>query len=189
MVVRGLLVAVLGCLAAGCGVTGNFRHDPGYASFGSLHRLDSDDRFALSLGPLPLRLARWVLDEEDEAELEPLLKELKGVRVYTLEGLRSPEDLAGEADKVTRDLQADGWINVVTVREDDELTAVLLRPGNRGQNRGLAVIVQEPDEVVLVNLIGHVRLDLFADYMAELDVDVPAVEIDPVTLQARAQAH
>ena len=55
MVARGLLVGVLSSLAAGCGVTGNFRHDPGYASFGSLHRLESDEHFSLSLGPRILR--------------------------------------------------------------------------------------------------------------------------------------
>ena len=46
------------------------------------------------------------------------------------------------------------------------------------------MIVQEPDEVVLVNLIGNVRLDFINGYMADLDVDVPRIEIDPATLQA-----
>jgi len=185
MAVRGLFVAALTCLVAGCGVTGNFRHDPGYASFGSLHRLESNEQLSLSLGPLPLRLARWVLDEEDEPELEPLLAELKAVRVYTLEGVRRPAAVADEIERVKRELLADGWIGVITVREDDEITSVLLRPGERGRNRGLTLISQEPDEIVLVNLIGNVRLDVFGDYMAELEVEVPAVEIDPVTLQAR----
>ena len=49
------------------------------------------------------------------------------------------------------------------------------------------MIVQDAQEVVLVNLIGNVRLDLFADYMAELDVDTPGIEIDPQTLAARVQ--
>ena len=38
-----------------------------------------------------------------------------------------------------------------------------------------------------MNLIGNVRLDLFADYMAELDIDTPEIEIDPQTLAARVQ--
>jgi len=71
--------------------------------------------------------------------------------------------------------------------EQAEETAVLLRPDSGGGNRGLAVIVQDAQEVVLVNLIGNVRLDLFADYMAELDVDTPGIEIDPQTLAAHVQ--
>jgi hypothetical protein len=51
----------------------------------------------------------------------------------------------------------------------------------------LAVIVQDPQEVVLVNLIGNVRVDLFADYMAELEVDTPGIEIDPRTFEARVR--
>ena len=49
---------------------------------------------------------------------------------------------------------------------------------------GLTVIVQEPDEVVLVNLIGNVRLDFINGYMAEAGVALPPIEIDPATLQA-----
>jgi hypothetical protein len=51
----------------------------------------------------------------------------------------------------------------------------------------MAVIVQDPTEVVLVNLIGNVRLDLFAEYMAELDVEMPRIDIDPQTLEARVR--
>ena len=70
-----------------------------------------------------------------------------------------------------------------------ELVSVLLQPAEHGRNgnRGLAVIVQDPSEVVLVNLIGNVRLDLFAEYMVDLDVEMPRIEIDPETLQARVE--
>ena len=36
-----------------------------------------------------------------------------------------------------------------------------------------------------VNLIGNIDLDLINGYMAEVDVDLPPIEIDPATLQAR----
>lgn len=184
MRVRALIVVASAGLLASCGITGNFRHDPGYAAFGSLQRLESSNDFALSLGPLPLRLAGWVLDEDD-ADLKSLLAELRAVRVYTFEVALPPERVAREVEKVTADLRAKGWTNVVTVHDRAEVTSVLLRPGERGANRGLTVIVQDPSEVVLVNLIGNVQLHLFADYMAELDVEIPPLEIDPITLQAR----
>ena len=63
----------------------------------------------------------------------------------------------------------------------------MLRPDDNGRNHGMAVIVQDPTEVVLVNLIGNVRLDLFGEYMAELDIDAPPIEIDPQTLEARVR--
>jgi hypothetical protein len=174
-------------LLSGCGVTGNFRNDPGYAEFGSPGPLDTDREFGLSLGPLPLGLARWVFD--DDEEFGPMLKELRAVRVYTYEVGHDPEDVAQRIRDMQSGLVEDGWLTIVTVREENELVSVLLQPAEHGRNgnRGLAVIVQDPSEVVLVNLIGNVRLDLFAEYMVDLDVEMPHIEIDPTTLQARVE--
>jgi len=187
MRVRGFMLAALTAGLAGCGITGNFRNDPGYAELGSLTRLEAETDFSLSLGPLPLRIAGWALDEDD-TELEPLLRELRAVRVYVFEGIADAAEAATGAEVLRAKLLGEGWLSVIAVREGSEITSVLLRPGTGGTNRGLTVIVQEPTEVVLVNLIGNVRLDLFNDYMAEVDVDTPQIEIDPATLQARAIA-
>jgi hypothetical protein len=181
MLVRALVFCASTLVLAGCGVTGNFRHDPGYAEFGSLKRLDSQSDFGLSLGPLPLKIARWAL--EDDTELRPLLEELRAVRVYTFEGVRDAA-VAADVDELTAELVRDGWLNIIAIREGAERTSVLLRPGAAGANRGLTVIVQQPSEVVLVNLIGNVRLDLINGYMTELEVEAPVLTIDPATLQA-----
>jgi hypothetical protein len=171
-------------LLTACGITGNFRHDPGYADFSSLQQIDAESDFGLSLGPLPLQIAKWVA--HDEEDLEPLLRELRGVRVYTFEGIAEPEKFASGVRTLTAELAADGWLKVAAVREDDELTSVFLRPDKDFVHHGLTVIIQEPDEVVLVNLIGNIRLDFIDGYMAglDLDVDVPPIEIDPSMLQA-----
>jgi hypothetical protein len=49
MFVRTLVLGASSLLLAGCGITGNFRNDPGYADFGSLQRLDSESDFGISL--------------------------------------------------------------------------------------------------------------------------------------------
>jgi Domain of unknown function (DUF4252) len=185
MLVRTVAAALVALLIAGCGITGNFRHDPGYAPFGATGSLAVDREFGISLGPLPLAFARLVLD--DDPEIEPILKDLRAVRVYSYTVTGDAEGTAQEVRTIQSRLLDDGWIALITVREHAEQTAVLLRPDSGGRNRGLAVIVQDPQEVVLVNLIGNVRLDLFADYMAELDVDTPGIEIDPQTLAAHVQ--
>ena len=185
MRVRGFMLAVFIPGLAACGVTGNFRHDSGYAALGSLQRLEAENDFGVSLGPIPLRIAGWALDEE-EPELEPLLRELRAVRVYVFEGIVDAEGAAKGVEDLRARLVREGWLNVIAIREGAETTSVLLRPGAGGTNHGLTVLVSEPTELVLVNLIGNVRLDLFNDYMAELDVDTPPIEIDAATLQARA---
>ncbi len=182
-----LTLGVPALLLTGCGLTGNFRHDPGYARFGSPGPLDTHREFGISLGPLPLGLARFILD--DDPEIGPMLKDLRAVRVYTYEVAHDAEDVARRIRDMQSALVEDGWQTIVTVREKDELVSVLLQPPKSGRsgNRGLAVIVQDPSEVVLVNLIGNVRLDLFAEYMIDLDVELPHIEIDPDTLQARVE--
>jgi hypothetical protein len=182
MPLRTLALAGLTSLLTACGITGNFRNDPGYADFGPLQRLDAESDFGLSLGPLPLQIAKWAT--HDDEDIGPLLRELRAVRVYTMEGIADPAEAAARAKTVTAELARDGWLTVAAVREGDELTSVLLRPDKNFAHKGLAVIVQEPDEVVLVNLIGNIRLDLIDGYLADLDVDAPHIEIDPATLQA-----
>ena len=183
MLVRRLILGASALVLGGCGITGNFRNDPGYADFGSLTRLEADSDFGLSLGPLPLKIAKWV--SKDDEDLDPLLRDLRAVRIYTLEGLADAEDVAAGVDKLTAELARDGWLNVIAVREEGELTSVYLRPSGNFTHRGLTVIVQEPEEVVLVNLIGNINLDFINGYMAEVEVDLPPIEIDPATLQAR----
>ena len=117
-------------------------------------------------------------------ELARRTRKPRAVRVYTYQVVRDSERVADGIEQMRAGLVADGWLNLVRVNEGSEITSVLLQPGRDGANRGLAVIVQEASEVVLVNLIGNVRLDLFNEYMAGIDVDAPAIEIDPESLQA-----
>lgn len=183
MLERTLILGAASLLLVGCGITGNFRHDLGYADFGALQRLPADSHIRLSLGPLPLKIANWAL--KDDEDLGPFLRELRAVRVYTFEGVaEDPAKVASGVKELTAELARDGWLNVAAVREESELTSVFLRPDKNFAHHGLVVVIQEPDEVVLVNLIGNIRLDFIDGYMADLDLDVPPIEIDPATLQA-----
>ena len=181
---RAIATGLGALLLAGCGVSGNFRHDPGYAAFDSAGALAEHRELGLSLGPAPLALARLFLDDE-EPEIGAILKDLRAVRVYVYEGIPDGERLVQHLRDVESELIDDGWLAVAKIRDGADRVSVLLRPGDDGRNRGMAVIVQEPTEVVLVNLIGNVRLDLFTEYMAELDVDTPRIDIDPETREAR----
>ena len=182
MPLRLFALATLIPLLTGCGITGNFRHDPGYADFGSLQRLDAESDFGISLGPLPLQIAKWAT--HDDEEVGPFLRELRAVRVYTFEGIADSNEVATGVEKLRGELGDDGWLAVAAVRDGEELISVFLRPNRNFEHHGLAVVIQEPDEVVLVNLIGNIRLDFINGYMAELDVDVPQIVIDPTMLQA-----
>jgi hypothetical protein len=60
-VTRALTVLLPAPALSACGLSGNLRYAPGYADFESPGMRETDREFALSLGPLPLRLARCAL--------------------------------------------------------------------------------------------------------------------------------
>ena len=186
MLARVIAIGLGALLLAGCGISGNFRQDPGYAAFDSQGALSEHREFGLSLGPAPLALARMFLDEE-EPDLGAILQELRAVRVYVYEGLQDDDYTGRQLRGIESGLLDDGWRAIAKVRDGTDRVSILLRPGDNGRMHGLAVILQEPREVVLVNLIGNVRLDLFSEYMAELNVDTPKIDIDPKTLEARVR--
>ncbi|HET8699019.1 MAG TPA: hypothetical protein VFO94_16160, partial [Gammaproteobacteria bacterium] len=80
---RSLLLPAAASLAlAGCGITGNFRHDPGYAAFG-YQGPGTERDFGLSLGPLPLGVARLFMNVTDIApDVLPMVQGLRAARVY-----------------------------------------------------------------------------------------------------------
>jgi hypothetical protein len=186
MLARVIAAGLGALLLTGCGISGNFRHDPGYAAFDSQGELAEHREFGLSLGPAPLALARLFLDKE-EPDLREFLQELRAVRVYVYEGLEDDDRTGQQLRGIESGLLDDGWRAIAKVRDGADRVSILLRPNDDGGTHGLAVIVQEPTEVVLVNLIGNVRLELFSEYMAELNVDTPKIDIDPETLEARVR--
>ena len=186
MLARAIAAGLSALLLAGCGISGNFRRDLGYAAFDSRGAFAQHRELGLSLGPAPLALARLFLNDE-EPELGAILQDLRAVRVYVYEGVPDDEHTGQRLRGIESDLLDDGWRAIAKIRDGADRVSILLRPGDHGRMHGLAVIVQEPSEVVLVNLIGNVRLDLFAEYMAELDVEMPHIDIDPRTLKARVR--
>ena len=189
MLARTLTLGASSLLLAGCGITGNFCHDLGYADFGALQHLSADSHIRLSLGPVPLKIAAWGIDlaedDEDAQEVGSFLRELRAVRVYTFDGVEEdPAEVESGVKELTAELARDGWLNIAVVRDESELTSVFLRPDKNFTHHGLVVVVQEPDEVVLVNLIGNIRLDFIDGYLADLDVHVPPIEIDPAALES-----
>ncbi len=166
-----------GLLALGaCGFTGNFRMNPGYADLRSPGMLDTDRDFALSLGPLPLRIARAFV--HDDPELSGMLRALKGVRVYIYDVDGDVERVYGRIEAARGRLVAEGWHPVVAVREDGGVASALVRLDQEPNvMRGLVVMFQDEEEVVFVNLIGSIEPETFALAMSELGIDVPMMAL------------
>jgi hypothetical protein len=178
------LVLVLAALAlSACGFTGNLRADPGFASFRTPSTLGSADRqFGLSLGPVPLRLATMIsrpIFKDEDPWIPATLKSVRAVRVYSYE-IDGDDDRVREHIEVTRgELVADGWVPIVAVREDGGLVAALVMPRDP-DIRGLVVMYEEDDDLVLVNVIGNIAPETLGTLMAGLDIELPVIEISGI---------
>ena len=170
---RALAVLAFALTLTACGLTAP-RGSEGYADLESLGLSDTDRVLSLSIGPAVLRFAARHV--EDDPETRALLSSLDGVRVRVYEIDGDAGRVAARMDRMSANLQDDGWERVVLVREQAETVHMLLRM-TEGRISGMTVLVCDGDrEAVVVNLMGDIRPEHFSDVMVALDVDAPGVE-------------
>jgi hypothetical protein len=105
--------------------------------------------------------------EGDAEKLRELMKELEAITVQVMEfkGEKAPswDDLMQAAGGVMKQIDGPQWKPIVSVTGKEkgkpEFVRISLFNGPDGEVGGLAVLVLEPTEVVLVNMVGKVRLD------------------------------
>lgn len=113
----------------------------------------------VNLGPEQLALLTGGKPPEGKAGLEELLKKLKGVHVWNYEfdapGLYNMDQVRAFRDRI----KADGnWVALVTVREKDEFTDILVKRGADGKPAGLLIVAAEPKELSVVHIEGSLDL-------------------------------
>ena len=169
---RGLVLATVIALT-GCGVTAPHRAS-GYADLDGLSWRDLDRSLSLSLGPTVLRML--ALGVDDDPMVRELLRNLDGVRVqaYRIEG--DPDDVAEDLNAIGTRLRGAGWEPVIRVREAGETVHVLMKL-EQARIAGLTVLASDSLEVVLVNVMGELRPELFGEAMAALEVSVPPLDV------------
>jgi hypothetical protein len=174
------LIPALVALSA-CGFTGNLRRNPGFASFGLPSTLPEADRqFALSLGPIPLRLATMIsrpVFHDDEDWVSDALSDIRAVRVYVYEVAGANDRVIDRMDVTRRKLAIDGWEQLVAIRDDGGLATALVRYDRPERVRGIVVMYEEDEDLVLVNVIGKIEPETFAGVMEGLDIGIPPMVV------------
>jgi len=161
------------CLLVGCGITAP-RSSEGYADLDSLGLADTDRVLALSIGP---SLLRFVANHaEDDQATRELLRGLDGVRIRIYEIDGDAARVAARMEDMSRKLQAGGWQQVMQLRSEDERAHMLIKLVDQ-RICGMTVLVSDGDsEAVVINLMGELRPEQFADVMVALDVDAAGVQ-------------
>ncbi len=109
----------------------------------------------VNLGPEQLSLLAGARGKGEEAKLGELAKLLKSVQVRNFEfeapGMYDVELVRSLRDKV----KAGGeWVSIVSVKEKDGFTEILIKKPSGEKTGGLLVIAAEPKEVSVVHVEG-----------------------------------
>jgi hypothetical protein len=123
----------------------------------------ASDSTDVALDGSMLQLAAQALADEkdaDTAKIKDLVSKLKGVYVKTFEFKEANQYNASDLEPIRAQLRDSNWSKVVDVHESasGETTEVYLM--KEGESLiGLAVLVAEPKELTVVNIVGPIELD------------------------------
>ena len=118
----------------------------------------------VSLDGAMLQLAAQAMDadkdaDKDEKQAKEFISKLKGVYVKVFEFDKDNQYSSQDVESIRAQLQTPGWERAVNVREEKshEITEVyFMKEG--GAIVGLAVLVAEPRELTVVNVVGPINL-------------------------------
>jgi hypothetical protein len=148
---------------------------PGYVDIGQFKPADGCQFVEVNLHAPLLKFASVFVDKE-EPEVAALIRSIKHVRVNVVgydESTRA--DTTDRVEGVRRELEAQGWTQMVTVKEpnDAEHVVVFVKMADDDSIDGLVVTVMDSKkrEVVFVNLVGNIRPEQIATIGKRLNID------------------
>ncbi|MDQ5977904.1 MAG: hypothetical protein QG602_876 [Verrucomicrobiota bacterium] len=148
--------------------------EPGYVDIGQLVPAAKGEFVEVNLSPGLLKFAAKIAAKQ-EPEAAALLANLKRVRVNVVSLDDSNRASTVEQfEGIRRKLEAQGWTQMVTVRERDGGDNVTVHAKQKGDDviEGLVVtVIDGKDEAVFVNIVGLISADQIATIAEQLDIE------------------
>jgi hypothetical protein len=134
---------------------------PGYVDFSTLTAIAAiEPTVEISLkAPLLILITNLIRNEDEEAA--EFISKLMRVTVNVFESDDIDVDqVAASMSTMAEDLDSAGWDRVVRVREDESHVDIYFRLApDADVIYGIAIMVAEPGETVLVNIVGDISTD------------------------------
>ena len=134
---------------------------PGYVDFSTLTAIAAiEPTVEISLkAPLLILITNLIRNEDEEAA--EFISKLMRVTVNVFESDDIDVDqVAASMSTMAEDLDSAGWDRVVRVREDESHVDIYFRLApDADAIYGIAIMVAEPGETVLVNIVGDISTD------------------------------
>lgn len=149
-------------------------NEPGYVDIGQLLPASKGQFVEVNLSPGLIKFAAR-LAKNQEPEAAELLGNLKRIRVNVV-GL-DDGNRAGTVEKidaVRRQLEAQGWTKMVTVREKNGGDNVDIHVKQLSDDviQGLVVtVIDKKGEAVFVNIVGNIKADQLGDLAEKFNIE------------------
>lgn len=127
----------------------------------SLNRLGSlaQERVNIDIEPAMIQLVLpFLKNQGSDPELKKMLSELKGIYVRSFE-LDRGVDPTADLEPIRKQLSTGSWTRLISVdsrRDGESVEVYSWRDGDA--SGGLAILVTEPTEVTVVNIVGPIDL-------------------------------
>ena len=136
----------------------DLENHPGYVNFSTLTAIAATEptvEFSLK-APLIILITNLIRNQDDEAA--DFISKLIRVTVNVFESDDiDVDEIASPMSAMAEDLDSAGWDRVVRVREDENHVDIYFRlVSNADVIYGIAIMVAEPREKVLVNIVGDI---------------------------------
>ena len=146
---------------------------PGFVDFSVLTSLVSAEPTVEISLKAPLLSMMTNLIREEEAEAANFISKLMRVTVNVFDSQDiDVDEISTSMETVASRLDEQGWERVVRVREDDEHVDIYFRISDDAELiHGIAIMVAEPGETVLVNIVGDINSNDIAAVGRRFDID------------------
>jgi len=176
------LVLLVSALAGGVAAADrSVENLPGYVDFSELRAMANVEPIVeISLKAPLLNMVTNLVRNED-ADAAEFISKLFRVTVNVFES--DAIDVAAIAESmnlISQDLDSKGWDRVVRVRDQEEHVDIYFRFSDDADRiQGIAIMVAEPGDTVLVNIVGDISVDDISALGKRFDIDELAnLEID-----------
>lgn len=154
---------------------------PGYVDFSKLTAIANvEPTVEISLKAPLLNMVTNLIRSEDE-EAAAFISKLFRVTVNVFESdAIDVAEISASMNQTAQELDAAGWDRVVRVREDDDHVDIYFRLGEDADRiHGIAIMVAEPEDIVLVNIVGDISTEDISALGRRFDIaELSDIDID-----------
>ncbi len=168
-----LPIFLVSCFPVVMAADDDIQNHPGYVDFSVLTAIaNTEPNVEVSLkAPLLNMITNLIRNSDEEAAnfISKLL--LVTVNVFESSAI-DMDEISDSMNTIAADLDAQGWDRVVRVREDRDHVDIYFRLSDDSQIiHGIAIMVMEPGDTVMVNIVGDISTDDISALGRRFDID------------------